>query len=276
MANPELVFLSVFLLILFSALIYKLSKAINVGKAIIAILLNEPIPPHFEFNVKTLSPFLEKYLLHHFPYYSKLNRKQKKVFGSRLMKFIDDKNFESRQNLRITNEMKLLISAAAIKITFGLRNYMYDNFHTIIIYPDEFNSPTTRAKSKGETNSSGVIVFSWKDVKFGYDYPSDSLNLAYHEFAHALFIEHFINRTDDHFSQYYSHWLRLVRDGSKLAEVKRKHIFRDYAAVNEQEFYAIAVENFFERSEAFKSQLPKLYHLMTLMLNQDPITGRIA
>lgn len=241
-----------------------------------AFLMGKRLPVHYDFNTRHLSSSAENYLLKNVNYYSNLNKKQKKLFGSRLMKFMDGKEFKGRQNLKVTTEMKLLISSAAIKITFGLEDFMLESFETFLIYPGEFESPITHNKSKGETNSSGVIVFSWKDLKFGEEFPEDSLNLAYHEFAHALFIDHFKNRTDDSFSKYYPQWLRIVRDEKKLAEVKRKLIFRDYASVNEHEFYAIAVENFFERSEMFRSKLPNLYYLMTLMLNQDPVCGRIA
>ncbi len=35
-------------------------------------------------------------------------------------------------------------------------------------------------------------------------------------------------------------------------------------------FFAVAVENFFERSEQFKVEIPELYSVLTKLLNQDP------
>jgi len=42
-----------------------------------------------------------------------------------------------------------------------------------------------------------------------------------------------------------------------------------YAATNYQEFWAVCVENFFERPSTFKIQLPELYDAICKLLNQD-------
>ena len=221
------------------------------------------------FTLVRLSPNLERYLLQNFPYFRELSNRKRRIFKCRLKKFMDSKKFETREGLKLTDEMKLLISASAIKITFGLDDYMFNNFHTFIIYPGEFYSRFSKQLSKGETNAGGVIVFSWDDLKFGYKYPDDSLNLGYHEFAHALFIEHFTTIQDDEFSRNYVRWLAFIKNKHKLNYVRQHHIFRDYAATNEQEFFAVALENFFEKPKEFKEKLPHLYLLMTKMLNQD-------
>ena len=168
------------------------------------------------------------------------------------MKFIHSKKFETRKDLTLTNEMKLMVSATAVKITFGLKEYLLASFDSIIIYPEEFYSRNSNAISKGETNARGVIVFSWKDFKFGYKYPDDSLNLGYHEFAHAIFIDHFKNNIDDRFSKNYVKWLLHLKYRQTISQIAQKHIFRKYVSVNKHEFFAVAVENFFERPEHFR------------------------
>lgn len=50
-------------------------------------------------------------------------------------------------------------------------------------------------------------------------------------------------------------------------------IFRNYATTNEMEFFAVALENFFENPDHFRQELPQLYHHMTIPLNQDPSAG---
>jgi Mlc titration factor MtfA (ptsG expression regulator) len=203
-------------------------------------------------------------------FYRELPRSLQRSFGSRLMKFMDDKEFKTREGLRLTWEMALVISAAAIKITFGLRDYRLSNFHTIIIYPGEFFSKASRQQVKGETNASGVIVFSWNDLQFGNSLPNDSINLGYHEFAHALFLNHLFSPFDDEFKDQYREWLVYLKRFSILARVKNKGIFREYASSNEAEFFAVAIENFFENPEHFKKELPAAYVLMVKILNQDP------
>ena len=49
------------------------------------------------------------------------------------------------------------------------------------------------------------------------------------------------------------------------------HFFRRYAFESMEEFFAVAVENFFERSEMFFTQLPHLYNVLIKILQQDPL-----
>jgi hypothetical protein len=46
-----------------------------------------------------------------------------------------------------------------------------------------------------------------------------------------------------------------------------------YAATSYQEFWAVCIETFFERSSAFRKQQPELYHSLCYLLNQDPLTA---
>ncbi len=206
-----------------------------------------------------------------FLFYRNLDHRNKRKFGSRVMKFIIDKEFVGRDELEVTKEMQVLIAASAIRVTWGLNTYLFPTFHSILIYPGKFYSGLSKAVVKGETNMGGIIVFSWKDFLFGISDMNDNLNLGYHEFGHALFVERFKSSLGNRFNRNYDAWRRLVFSGGKLKEAELKHTFRDYATYNEHEFFAVAVENFFERPEKFRKDLPKLYQQMAKMLNQNPL-----
>ncbi|MFZ6013111.1 MAG: zinc-dependent peptidase [Bacteroidota bacterium] len=49
------------------------------------------------------------------------------------------------------------------------------------------------------------------------------------------------------------------------------NFFRPYACTNVHEFFAVSVENFFERPAQFKNELPELYDILTQLLKQDPL-----
>jgi Mlc titration factor MtfA (ptsG expression regulator) len=51
--------------------------------------------------------------------------------------------------------------------------------------------------------------------------------------------------------------------------------FREYACTNTHEFFAVAVEIFFERPEGFKNEFPDLYNVLVRLLNQDPLTIQV-
>lgn len=261
------------LLILFSIVFVAFFLNLSSGNidSIIANISDSPFLIHYDPFPKSISPQSRSYLLQNFKYYKKLSPKKQKVFENRIIRFLMDKNIEGRKDLSITPEMKLLIAAIAVQLTFGLRIYKFPTFTTIVIYPDLFKSARSKTLVKGETHSGGYIALSWKYFLFGISDDKDNLNLGFHEFAHALFIERVNYSLDSFFNKYYDAWRKLLFTQAKMKEARIKHTFRDYSTHNEHEFFAVSVENFFENPEKYKQDLPELYRLMTKMLNQDPL-----
>lgn len=214
---------------------------------------------------------LQKY----FAYYQKLSPQNKSKFEKKVAQFIYGKRFIPRQVNEVTIEAKVLIAAAAVQLTFGLPGEYLRYFNKILVYPNDYYSSITKRYHKGEVNPRfGIIVLSWQSFIDGYIHPNDSKNLGLHEMAHALrlevmirkedippFDEHALNQLDD-----YAH--RICND----PEFAGQTFFRPYACSNEHEFFSVAVENFFERSGQFKSELPELYRIMVNLLGQDPLT----
>ncbi len=166
--------------------------------------------------------------------------------------------------------MKVLTAASAIRLTFGLKNYMFYDFPNIIIYPEEYYSRFTNTYNKGETNPLGYIVFSWKDFEFGNKDENDNLNLGLHEFAHALYIESSKDYLGEDFYTYHEEWVQLLVNKERFNKIKEEHIFREYALTNRFELFAVAIETFFESPEMLKNKLPRIYKALCNMLNQDP------
>lgn len=261
--------ISYFSITIFSFLEFIIINTIN---AIYYAITGQPLFVHFEFRRRRLTKEQESLLFENFKYYRDLPENKKPIFASRVAKFIKKKHFLGRQGLEITDEMKVLIAGSAIKLTFGFHYYLLDTFHTIIIYPEEYYSQSSQSYNKGETNVAGVIVFSWKDLVLGNNTKSDYLNLGFHEFAHALLCHERETMANISFRKYIHKWTDLLNDGVTLRLIKEHHVFRDYALINENEFFAVAVENFFEGPEHLNSELPELYAILRGMLNQDPLT----
>ena len=75
--------------------------------------------------------------------------------------FIENHQFIGR-SVVLTRKMELLVAASAIKLSFGLNDFLYRVFKTIIIYPTIYPSTVTGKLHKGESNPKlGVIVFAW-------------------------------------------------------------------------------------------------------------------
>lgn len=208
-----------------------------------------------------------------FNYYDRLPEHLKLKFLIRVRGFVRSKEFIGREELVVTEEMKVMIAASAIQLTIGLKKYTLDHFEKIIVYPEKFLSRITGQFHIGEANTKGLIVISWEDFKKGYAHRDDTYNVGLHEMAHALELEKRLGtNSDDFFSTYFNTWQEYANEEfSKMQEEDHPSFLRSYAATNEQEFFAVCIEHFFEAGDAFKQNLPQLYRHLCILLNQDPL-----
>jgi MtfA peptidase len=215
---------------------------------------------------------LEKYFL----FYMNLPEKQKKLFRKKLQRFLFSKQFIPRQIPEVTDEMRVLIGASAVQLTLGLDQYILSHFQKILVYPDNYYSNINRRYHKGEVNPRfGIIVLSWRNFLEGYANPTNALNLGLHEMAHALKIENKLRDYGDKIlsNRAYKKWNDLVMEELILVKEGKECLFREYGCVNEHEFFSVAVENFFERPDDFRTRNSQLYHTLCQLLNQDPLMG---
>lgn len=210
-------------------------------------------------------------LEHSFIYFKNLNADLKKRFVERTSIFIERKKFVARQNLQMTDAIRIIVSACAVQVTFGLKTFTLDTFEYVVIYPDVYESPVTKKMHKGETNLHGFICLSWKHVLAGIKNPTDNYNLGIHEWTHALRFNGInYDQTDYFFDGYINKWVACAMD--EYTVLKRGHtsIFRRYGAVNIHEFLSVCTEHFFESPDEFKLKAPELFEQMCILLNQVP------
>ncbi|WP_258103027.1 zinc-dependent peptidase [Marinoscillum sp. MHG1-6] len=227
--------------------------------------------------IKPLRSEYKDIIQNKFSFYQQLGFRQRKTFEKRLQKFIDQKNFEPKGELKeVTPEMKALIGASAIQVTFGLPTIYLEHFTDIYIYPEPYFSNITGHYHKGEANSTGILVLTWDNFVKGYLDPNDGRNLGLHEMAHALKIEDYTRNSEFSFldSKLISGFTRETRLEAIRINDGEPSIFRAYAATNDHEFFAVVIENFFERPEEFKVSNLRLYQLTCQLLNQDPLDYR--
>lgn len=212
----------------------------------------------------------ELFLNNNFSFYTKLTSKQKRFFQHRLIEFIEDKNFEGRDGLEVTKEMKLLIAATAVMLTFGMRNYYLGILQKIIIYPTSFYSNTTGREHKGEFNPlMNVLVLSWEDFEQGFKDEKDNLNLGIHEFTHVLQMNS--NKFSSVGATIFLNANQQLEDLLKDKKMRKKllatNFFRNYAYTNQFEFLAVLVESFIESPKEFQQKFPLFYFKIRRMLN---------
>lgn len=219
-----------------------------------------------------LNPIYQPYIDKYFPILSKLSEEDKLLFESRVQRFINMKTFRGRGEIKqVTPEMKALIAGSAIQITMGYPDVYFSHFRTIIIYPDKYYSRLTGKYHQGEVNQLGVIVLSWKSFMDGFRDPRDGVNLGFHEMAHALKLHDIVD--NDEYSFFDNDTFReFEREAKREMQIVKENpesisFFREYAATNINEFFAVAIENFIERPSEFKNYNSTLYQLLAKILN---------
>jgi Mlc titration factor MtfA (ptsG expression regulator) len=274
-ANSLVLVVLIFVFTFFALIVFVIFwQSWLVVRAVANFFMKDYINRHLIF--RKLHPSSKKFLEDNFKYYQRLSNNDKVIFERRVQKFISMKEFVPRGELNVvTREMKTLIAASATQITFGLPSIYFRHFYRILIYPDAYYSNITKRYHRGEVNSTGLIVLSWKNLVNGYLDDTDGRNLGLHEMAHALKIADSIQNEEEYDfmdSGTYSKFISEARLEMQKIAIAKSSFFRDYAATNDYEFFAVAVENFFERPKAFYEYNQKLYELLCELLNQNPLT----
>ncbi len=222
-------------------------------------------------------PFLERHLTKNLAYFVKLPPSLKNNFLRLVRDHYEYFEFIPRNELNITKEMMAIISGVASQLVLNLPSESLTFFEKIILYPDYYKSRITNKLHKGEVNPGlRLIVFSWRGIVEGLNRDDDGLNLLLHEFAHALWLENKIMHQE---YNVLNPALVVYYEQAATEEVIKmqnddEHFFRKYALTNKEEFFAVAVENFFERPEGFKNAAPKLYQSLASLFQQDLLTSR--
>lgn len=231
----------------------------------------KPYYTHFYFYLRKLNPVQNKILKNHFVFYNKLTEKQKKYFEHRVASFIKDKDFIGRDGVIVTDEMKVLIAATGVMLTFGFRDFYIGLISKIVIYPTKFFSKINNEYHKGEFNPKlKALVISWEDFKLGFKNSHDNINLGIHEFTHAIHLNSIKERdiSATIFSDLFKELTDLLTHKESLRlKLLDSEYFRTYGYTNQFEFLAVIIENFIETPTEFKSQFPEVYSKVKQMLN---------
>ncbi len=151
------------------------------------MVFNKPLYLYFYLIPKKLTANQKQILEKEFLFYRKLSSRKKIYFEHRVKEFVTHYRFVGKEEILVTDEMKMIIAGTYTMLTFGMRDYLIDLFKTIIIYPSVYFSNARQEYHKGEFNPMmKVVAFSWEDFVLGHKTTNDNLNLGLHEFSHVL------------------------------------------------------------------------------------------
>ncbi|WP_281336507.1 zinc-dependent peptidase [Flavobacterium eburneipallidum] len=230
------------------------------------LIFNKPLYLYFYLIPKKLTSHQKQILEKEFPFYKKLPSKKKIYFEHRVKSFITQYKFIGKEELVITDEIKITIAGTYIQLTFGMRDYLIGLFKTIVVYPKVYYSNANQNYHKGEFNPRlKAIIFSWEDFLLGHATKNDNINLGFHEFSHVLHL-HCLKSNEPSAIIFYD-GLNKIAQYFNDENLRNIGYFREYAFENQFEFLAVVFENFFETPQTLKTTYPELYAQLVLMIN---------
>lgn len=263
---------------------------LTLGIIIIGFIIGKPMvlerrrrrlrAKHFPLKWKML---LDKRL----PIYRRLPEALKQQLHGHIQVFLAEKQFVGCGGLTITIEIQVTIAAQACILLLNRPTHYYPDLDYILVYPSAFivkrevsNAAGIHTLERqvltGESWDTGKVIIAWDEVQYDIDNVNDGSNIIFHEFAHQL--DHESGSTNgapllENPSSYVT-WARVLgREYRKLGE----HLARGestvmdyYGAKNPAEFFAVATETFFEKSQQMKSQHPELYEQLRNYYKVDP------
>lgn len=199
-----------------------------------------------------------------FPSYGKLKEDEKILFNKRVHHFLINKKFDSN-DIEVTEEMKVLIAATAMQILFGVEPYYLSHFQTIYI--------TTKENTEAPSSKENYIYISWPAFEAGLHSSVDGYNPGLKTLAIAFNLEHqLVKYSANMFSkQRVKELNQLYKRQAEKYIASGKSKYNDYKQVDRNEYFAVAVEYFFERPEHFYANQPEMYMALSKLLRQDPL-----
>lgn len=221
---------------------------------------------NIDLSTAEISSILDKY----FVYYKQLETQLQYKFYNRVISFMNAKNFiiHSQEPFK---EMPVLISAAAVQISFGLADFELPHYTHIQVHQEEYFAENSLRILAGNVQGN-CITLAWNHLINGYKNYTDGSNVALHEMAHALYFQEMqIERGED--KNFALNFIELMERCEDIIDDKKceHNLYSNYAFTNLQEFWAVSVELFFEKPIELKKCYPEVFTELTEILKQNPL-----
>ena len=214
----------------------------------------------------------------HVPFYAALGEEARIRFEQDVQFFIDEQTFEALDDLAVTDSLRLGVAAGAALLLHGRPDWELSTNRTILFYPDRFDDEYydgDYAAFDGMVHAQGPIILTASSVEADWARPGNGHNVVLHELAHLFDFDQggpegtpslLDPASAEAWRALVQREMRRVRLGTSL--------LRGYAATNPSEFFAVAVENFFDRPDVLHRRHPHLFEALVAFFNLDPRVGK--
>jgi Mlc titration factor MtfA (ptsG expression regulator) len=234
-------------------------------------------------------PDVWRRVLDRVPLIARLPHEDRGELERHILILLAEKRFESAGGFEMTDDARLAIAGQAAVLLLHRTTDYFPLLHSIIVYPAEYEASVVESDDlgvvyegdesrAGETWMQGSLVLSWDDIAADMAETEAELNVVLHEFTHQLDAEtgemNGLPPIRDRALR--ADWERAMSSAYErhvaAVEAGRATVLDPYGAEDPAEFFAVAVEAFFQQPLRLRSATPELYGLLCRYFSQDPAT----
>ena len=221
-------------------------------------------------------PFPEAWrtlLLETYDHFERLPPDLRTRFERDVRLFLADKRITGI-GVALDDQLRLLIAASAVTLSLGWSDFEWDVLAEVLVYPENFDRDYGFEKSDvaGLAHPWGTVILSAPSLYESFEDPDDGFHVGLHEFAHLLDLED-ANRMEGIPTgltpAQQREWVPLME--KEMARMRRgSSVIDDYGSSEPAEFFAVAVEAFFEPALELRHHHRDLYDFLARYFQQDP------
>lgn len=122
------------------------------------------------------------------PFYQDLPPVEKARFRNRMAMYMEATEFMGQGIEDVPIDLKAVVAASAVQVTFGHEDYLLPPFEHVVVYPHPFPSPQFPDQWHASEfyEADGVIMFSAEQLMPGFMQPQRFLNIGLYEYTRVF------------------------------------------------------------------------------------------
>ncbi|MEZ5040090.1 MAG: zinc-dependent peptidase [Saprospiraceae bacterium] len=207
---------------------------------------------------------IRRFFGEHFTWYRNLPLRQKESFRQKTAMFSMATDFKPMVMPNVPEDVKAIVSASAVQLTFGLEDFLLPKFENVVIYPHPFPSPQypDRFHLSEIFEEDGVVLFSLDHLVKSFAEPTSYYHIGLHEYA-KIFMLSYPNEPYPNLGE--DIWVKL----EAISHFSRQAI-ENWINLADIEALPVSIAHFFVFPQRFKEVLPDIYRIYALIFRQDP------
>ncbi len=218
----------------------------------------------YQHRPPELNAMLRHLINTQFPFYQKLSVEEKTRFRNRTVWYMEANEFMAQGMEEVPLDVKGVIAATVVQLTFGQEDYRLSKFEHIIVYPHPFPSPQYPEQWHASEifEEDGVIMFSAEQLMPAFLQPQRFFSVGLYEYA-RVFRRCYPGVVFPVFDE--NSWASL----EQVSGFQKSHVEK-WIGLTDLDVTAVAVVYFFVFPEKFKSVLPEAYEKLAAIFQQRP------